>query len=267
VIVTESALREQLRQPRAGARVSVPPGSSLSPAARDFVAQWQLEVVRDGGVSSADTGSGSRGRRSARTGAPDWERPSTFPVVHEGAPPRCVCCGGGVTGKPDGLTQLNDCHFAPKTHARIRLRGRVDGLQALAMLAVARAGAAGVPALQADLGTVAAYCRELMSAEYNERPAAPPAIGEVDEEAIHRATHDPTGTLGVGHVLPRETDPEVLHWLNLLRTQVREAELVALDAFGSPHHGYGASIVHGLNRLSSLVYYLELRLVAGREEP
>ena len=38
----------------------------------------------------------------------------------------------------------------------------------------------------------------------------------------------------------------------------------ALAAFGSPHHSYGASICHGLNRLSSLVYYLELRLMARR---
>jgi hypothetical protein len=44
---------------------------------------------------------------------------------------------------------------------------------------------------------------------------------------------------------------------------VREVEIVALDTFPSPHHPYGASIVHGLNRLSSAVYYLELRLVAG----
>ena len=48
MIVTESALREQLRRPQAGARVSVPAGASLSPSAQDFVAHWRLKVVEQG---------------------------------------------------------------------------------------------------------------------------------------------------------------------------------------------------------------------------
>lgn len=250
MIVTESALREQLRHPRTGATVRVPAGATLSPAAADFVAQWRL-VVHAG---EADTG--------LRPGvAPSWDRPSSFPVASSTQTPRCTCCGGEVTDKPDALTQLNSCHFALKTAPRIRLRGRIDSLQAYALLAGAHALAEGHRVLAGHLDTVAAYCRELLSAEYNERPAAAPEIDGQDEQAVHRATHDPRGTLGIDHLAPSVADPEVLHHLNVLRCQVREVELVALEVFDSPHHPFGASIVHGLNRLSSTVYYLELRLM------
>ncbi|GAA1542248.1 hypothetical protein [Nocardioides humi] len=251
MIVTEGALREQLRQPRAGARVTVPAGATLSPSAQDFVAHWRLEVV----TSTPATPE----RR-------EWDRPGTFPVVREGDVPRCLTCGGAVTEKPDGLTQLDACHFAPKTHPRIRLRGRIDTLQATVLLLAARAAALGDEPLRDHLGTVAAYCRELMSAEYHERPAAAPGLAGLSEEEIHAATHDPRATVGVDHVVPDAGDAELLLRLNLLRSQVREVELVALDAFPSPHDPSGASIVHGLNRLSSVVYYLELRHAADAED-
>jgi ethanolamine utilization cobalamin adenosyltransferase len=251
-IVTESGLRARLRQPRTGARVTVPRGATLSPSARDFVAHWGLDVVETDDAQVAPTGS-----------TVEWDRPTTFPVVVGGEAPRCVTCGGTVTDKPDRLTQLDACHLAPKTVPRIRLRGRLDSLQALALLAAARATACGSPNLAGHLGSIAAYCRELLSAEYNQRPAAPPRIGGRDEATAHAATHDPRGAFGIDHLTPGPDDPEPLLWCNHLRCQIREVEVVALDAFPSPHHEAGASVVHGLNRLSSAVYDLELQLVAA----
>jgi ethanolamine utilization cobalamin adenosyltransferase len=251
-IVTEAALRARLRQPRAGARVTVPSGAVLSPSARDFVAHWQLEVVEDAAAAPA-------GRATAAT----WDREATFPVALDGQPPRCITCGGEVHDKPDLLTQLDACHMAPKNHPRIRLRGQLDALNALTLLAASRALASGCPELARHLGTVAAYCRELLSAEFNERPAAEPEVDGRSAEQVHAATHDPRTAFGVDHLTPAPGDPEPLHWCNHLRCQVRTAEVDALDAFPSPHHPYGASIVRGLNRLSSVVYELELRLVAA----
>lgn len=251
MIVTESALREQLRRPRLGAAVSVPPGAVLTPAAQDFVAQWRLEI------EEAPTPS------APAVHATDWDRPSTFPIVRDGELPRCTACGEPVRDKPDRMTQLDACHFAPKTAPRIRLRGRLDSVQALALLAGSRAYASGEGSLASRLDTIAAYCRELLAAEYHEREAAPVELDGHDAAQLQALTHDPESMLGIGHVLPSVVDPELLHWLNVLRAEVREVEIVALDAFPSPHDLSGASIVHGLNRLSSAVYYLELRLAAG----
>ncbi|MBC7291135.1 MAG: hypothetical protein H5T83_07340 [Actinotalea sp.] len=247
MIVTEQALRRQLPRPRAGARVRVAAGDSLSPAAADFVRQWSLEVVHEEPRSAADAGA--------------WDHPGTFPV--RPGEPRCTACGSVVHDKPDALTQLDACHLAPKTHPRIRLRAGLDELQGWALLAAATAARDGLGTLADALDSVAAYCRELLAAEYSERPAAPLALAGADEQQIHADTHDPAGRLGVEHLVPSSTDAPAALWLNLLRSRVRAVEILALDAFGSPHHPSGASVVHGLNRLSSAVYWLELRLAAG----
>lgn len=310
MIVTEAALRSQVRPPRVGATVRVPPGATLSPAASDFAAHWQLRLQESAdlapsrgratargaraesagstargapdspggmtarGTPNASGGARARGRaveadrsRAADGGLsteggrhPSWDTPSRFPVVLEGDVPRCVTCHGEVRRKPDHLTQLSAHYFAPKTHGRIRLRGRVDSLQALALLVASRARAAGDEELVARLSTVAAYCRELMSAEYHERPAAAPVLDGLDEEEIHAATHDPDTRFGLPHLTPGVADPELLHWLNVLRCQVREVEVLALEVL--PGDGWERSVVHGLNRLSSVVYYLELELTA-----
>jgi len=182
-------------------------------------------------------------------------------VVLDGEVPCCDQCLTPVRNKPDGLTQLSATRFAAKTHPRIRLRGRIDSLQALALMAAARAGAVGQQTLRDELGTVAAYCRELMSAEYHERDAAMPALPGLDADGLRAATHDPRSHFGIDHLTPGTADPELLHWLNLLRCQVREVEVSACEALGSAPP-WAASIERGLNRLSSLVYYLELQLMA-----
>lgn len=255
MIVTEADLRDQLRRPTPGAQVAIPADARLSPAAADFVRHWSLVVVEQ-------EGAGPPGPIRPTTAA-EWDRAATFPVDRSGEAPCCVTCGTPLDAKPGALTQLNAHHFAPKTHPRIRLRGSIDALHALVLLIQGVALRSGRLALADDLGTVAAYCRELASAEYNERPAAQPRLRDWDADAIHRATHDPRGELGIDHLALGADAPELQHWLGVARTQARQLEIVALETYPSPHHRSGASIAHGCNRLSSLLYFLQLRLARG----
>lgn len=256
--VTEAELREQVRRPSPGASVRIAPGARLSPAAADFVAQWGLVVHETPGPASgvhADPRSVPR---------PEWDVPSRFPVEDVEAP-LCTACGSAVHDKADGQTQLNATHYAGKTHPRIVLRGRVDSLHALVLMAQHEALSSGRSEAAAGLGTLAAYCRELISAEYNERPVAEAAIGGLDIEAIHRVTHDPLTELGVDHLTIDGSASLLQQLLNVLRTQSREVEIVALQAFPSPHHAYGAGICHALNRFSSIAYYLQLQLAVSEK--
>ncbi|MDO4718479.1 MAG: hypothetical protein Q4B08_13075 [Propionibacteriaceae bacterium] len=253
-VVTEAQLREQLRCPVVGAQVVVPAGARLSPSAADFVAQWQLVVVDDQPPKPPAK------PESTHQG---WDTPSVFPVqpVHH---PRCTTCGGEVTKKPSSLTQLDDDHFALKTHPRIELRGKLDSLHAMVLLVQRIALDSDAPRTEADLGTLAAYCRELLSAEYHERPCGELSLGEVSEAEMHRATHDPLSALGLEHLTIDSSEPVLQHWLNVLRTQCRELEIAAMHTFGEPPPPYGAAICHGLNRLSSAFYFVALHLKAGR---
>lgn len=202
-------------------------------------------------------------------GAPEppvWDRPATFPVraVHNA---RCSTCGGEIGTKPAHLTQIDESHFGPKTDPRVALRGKVDSLQALALLVAARARHEQRHELAAHLATVAAYARELLSAEYHGRAVDPISLDGLDEDALHAATHDPQAALGVPHVTPGPDDPELAHWLGSLRCAVREAELLAWAAFApEASSAERTSIGEGLNRLSSAVYYLQLLLAGDRPE-
>lgn len=256
MIVTEAALREQLRRPRHGAHVSVPAGAVLSPSARDFVAQWDLQL---------DEGVPGTAPTSSPDDRPDWDTPSAF-TFDVDAQPRCTTCGSEVTHKPDHLTQLDACHMGPKTHPRIVLRGRLDTLQAAVLLAGRAARDAGAPGTAEHLDQLAAYVRELLAAEYQQRPAAAPSLAGLDDDALHGATHDPRGALGVDHLTPASTDPAVVLWCNWVRTLSREAELAALAAFPNPHDPAGSSVVHGCNRLSSAAYWIALSHVASSRE-
>jgi ethanolamine utilization cobalamin adenosyltransferase len=52
--------------------------------------------------------------------------------------------------------------------------------------------------------------------------------------------------------------------LNYLRTQVRELELAAMDAFAvTPEQVEREDILQGLNRLSSLIYIMMVQLISG----
>lgn len=271
MMITEAELRDQLRRPSEGATIVVPAGARLTPSAEDFVNQWSLVLVTEdeqpaGAEPVAETKAAAQPSSAPAAPASDWDKASAFPVDFSGEIPTCTCCGMSVTKKASHLTQLNAHHFAPKTHPRIKLRGRVDSLHALVLLIQRLAKQSDEPELARDLGTIAAYCRELTSAEYNERPVAELRLQTWDAEAIHDVTHDPKGTIGIEHLTIDENEPELQHWLNMARSSSREIEIAAMETFPGVDHPYGASICHAFNRLSSTFYFLQLRMKAGVRE-
>jgi ethanolamine utilization cobalamin adenosyltransferase len=223
-----------------------PPGTRFSASAQDFLKAHHLDVRFDEAPGASQ---------------PEWDRPGTFPVVLSGPLPVCAECGQPVKTKPDHMTQLDAGHFASKTTPRLKLRGRVDSLHALLMLTAACARRFQLMELAQQLDTLAAYCREIMSAEYNARPVAPLALMGRSEAELHDISHWPDRHLGLAHLVPGPDDHEILHWLNVVRTQAREVEVAALEAFPPPDPLH---LARALNRLSSAVYVLELWFKAGK---
>ena len=258
--VTEAELRDQLRRPSFGAEVRVPAGARLTSSATDFVNQWRL-VLREVRSATEETGP-ALGSDAANA---IWDKPAEFPMNFTGERPRCLTCGTPLQKKPSALTQVDAHHYASKTHPRIKLRGRVDSLLALTLMAGRVARTLGFPGVTRDLATLAAYCRELTSAEFHERQVAELRLENWSVDEIHNVTHDPLGTLQVEHLTIDDTDTELQHWLNLARTMSREIEITAMETFPEPDHPYGASICHAFNRLSSAYYFLQLLLKAGRD--
>lgn len=253
MFITESELRELWRDGR-GELPAFPPDARFSPSALDFLKTHRIEIRLE---------AASRLRQR-----PDWDKPGVFPVVLTGPAPVCLECGQPLDKKPEHMTQVDSAHFAPKTHPRVKLRGRLDSLHAIMMLAAAEARRFQLPQMAAHLDTLAAYCREIQSAEYHARPVQPLAVAGRSEEEIHEISHWPDKHLGLGHIVPGADDHAILHWLNFARTLTREIEIIALEVCGPKTHTHeegasSGSVPRALNRLSSAVYYLELLFKRG----
>jgi ethanolamine utilization cobalamin adenosyltransferase len=260
-VITESELREIWKNGR-GNLPPFPLGTRFSASAQDFIKSHQIELIFEGDAN-AEIGQAGHQERS-QLGS--WDKPGAFPVILTGPSPVCQECGQPLTKKPDYFTQIDAGHFAVKTSPRLVFRGRVDSLHAIVMLVSTIARRFELPTLAGHLDTIAAYCREIMSAEYNQRPVASLTLMGKNEDQLHEISHWPDKYIGIPHIVPGPHDHEILHWLNLLRTQCREVEIVALQVF-PPSAAYeaqpGIDLPHSLNRLSSAIYVLELFFQAG----
>ncbi|MEI7849205.1 MAG: hypothetical protein WCK35_25635 [Chloroflexota bacterium] len=255
-VITESELRE-LWKNGSGELPFFPEDTRFSAAANDFIKSQQIIIKY-----TQDQGS----NRLLVT-VSEWNKPGTFPVNISGPMPACLECGQPLHSKPEHMTQLDSEHFAPKTNPRIIFRGRVDSLHAYLMLTASISRRFDLLDLGLQLDTLAAYCREIMSAEYNNRPASELSMMNLSAEALHEISHWPDQYLGIQHLAPGSKDHEIIHWLNVLRTQCREVEVVAFQTFPQEKTEYsavGASIFRALNRLSSAVYVLELFFTSGK---
>jgi len=193
--------------------------------------------------------------------------------------------GGGATGrfqalatgerfaeKPDHLTHLvDDASLVPKTHPRIVARGKLDLLQSALLDAQVAADADGARSLVGELGEVLELARGLVGAEVTGREVPPPTLFGMGSDELRDATHHTHELYGVPFMYPDVRQGPVVAKLSLARGIAREAELAMLAAF-PPTRGAvtappaRADLAHALNRISSALYLLACRYVAGLYE-
>lgn len=259
MVITESELRELWRDGK-NPLPAFPLSTRFSPAAKDFLKDHNLKI-------QFQTAEQNPNPQSKITN-PQWDKPASFPIVFTGPLPVCAVCGQPLERKPDHMTQLDAGYFASKTHPRIKFRGQIDSLHALVMLVAAEARRYQLQKLAEGLDTVAAYCREVQSAEYHGRAVQPLVLLDKGEDELHQLSHHPDQHLGIPHLVPLPTDHAILHWLNIVRTQTRELEFTALDIYGPKEHTHEdvsrpGTLPQALNRLSSAVYVLALLFRRG----
>ena len=217
MLYTEEAVRAGLRV-RDGRRVFyLPEGSRLTPAARDWLRQEGVTVV------------------------PHAETPPAAYRTPDGA---------AFAEKPEHMTQLEGNILVPKTHPRITFRGKLDTLQAQAILL-----ALEEPELKEPLTEILEFLRRMLRCEVLGEPFSFGTLFGMPEDKLRRISQLPQKYLGTPHFMPGPEDGKTLARLNVFRTQAREAELLAAAAFPSGRE----DILRGLNRLSSAVYILMLK--------
>ncbi len=215
--------------------------------------------TRDGGRVFY-LGSGDRLTAAAK----DWLASQRIPILpaHEARPQRYRLPGGGFCeSKPEHLTHLHSDLLVPKTHPRIRFRGKMDSLEC-ALLVLGREQ----PSRQKELKELLSLVRLILKCEVLEEPLPELNLLGLDEEELRKQSHFPQEYYGIPHFMPDFSDNSLILDLNRVRSLARETELAGAEAFrdqeGLPTR---KDILQALNRISSTLYILMIREKAKQE--
>ena len=228
MLYTLEAVRENLRN-RQGKRVFfLGKGDSLTSGARDFLLRERIDIL----------------------------------PASEAKPEKYRLMGGGwLEEKPEHMTHLNGDTLVPKTHPRIRFRGKLDTLEAELLLCQQEC-----PRYEKEVGEVLGFVRELLRREVLEEPIGDEPLLGMTEAEIRKRSHFPQDYYSQPHFMPSVKDGPVILRLNRCRCAAREAELSAAEAFtdreGIPTR---EDLLRAMNRLSSVLYLLMIREKAGGE--
>lgn len=185
---------------------------------------------------------------------------------------RALETGERFAAKPDHLTHLfDDASLVQKTHPRIVARGKLDLLQSAVLDAQGAADAEDARTLVGELGEILELARALVGAEVTGKPAPPVQLFGMGDDEVRDATHHTQQLYGVPFMYPDVRQGPVIAKLSLARAVAREAEVAIIAAFPAQTGGPAAppsrpDLAHALNRISSALYLLACKYVAGRYE-
>ena len=214
-------------------------GQRLTPGARDWLAAHKIQAVYPAGGDTHNT-------------------PSDTPRYQ-------TLFGAALNEKPEHMTHLKGNVLVFKDHPRIAFRGMIDALEGEIMLA--QQAAIDTPKLVAELGEALDLVRRLIRCDVLDEPVGELKLCGYDAGQLREYSHYPDKYLGQPNFLPAYTDGPALLAVNKVRTLVRQTELSAYAAFkdvdGNVTRG---DIILALNRLSSLMWIMMIKLKAGQYE-
>lgn len=218
----EQAVRANIRN-RDGKRVYyLGKGDQLTSTARDFLRRERIEILP-----------GSQAR-----------------------PERYRLLSGGYTEeKPEHMTHLNGKVLVPKTHPRIRFRGKMDTLEAELILCQLVPGAP-----EGALGEILDLSRKILRCDVLEESLRQDTLCGLTQDEQRERSHMPQDYYGQPHFMPQASDGSVIAGLNRARCFAREAELAAVEAFSDREGNLlREDIPKALNRMSSMLYLLMIQ--------
>ena len=163
------------------------------------------------------------------------------------------------------MTHLKGNILVFKDHPRIAFRGWIDLLEAEFLLA--QQACRTYPKLVEELEESLAFVRNLIRCDVLGEPVGELRLCGYTAEELRTYSHYPERHLGQAHFLPSWQDEGPILAVNKVRTVVRQTELAAYAAFRDPNGGVEREdIIQALNRLSSLMWIIMIKLKAGSYE-
>ena len=234
-LLTEERVRQMSDNGTRGP-VVVARGDVLTPSARSFLREHRVEVVYP------------QGKEEDAPGAARYQ----------------TAFGVGLEEKPEHMTHLRGNILVFKDHPRIAFRGMIDLLEGEIALCQQVCVREGVPALAEELEEVLDFVRHFIRFDVLSEPVGEVRLCGMTPEELRERSHYPEKYYGQGHFLIHYTDSPAILAVNKVRAVVRQTELAAYRAFRDENGGVArGDIILGLNRLSSLLWIMMIRLKAG----
>lgn len=237
MIVTETDLRANWAKEKR-AVLKIPPGSVITPSAREFIRNKGIRVEIEGeGVVDFSGVNYTTSVHSKK------EEPGAKSVKK--------------AEKPEYMTHLSGKKLVAKTDPVIRLRGELDSFISQLVETQLWFIGKGCTGMAEKLEEVVVFCRGLMQAEVLEKEFEFPLVFGFDKEQLREVSHNPMKYFGVKHSFVSKKHGMSVAKLHVLRAKSREVELAAVNAFMREDGTCGREdIVSALNRLSSIMYIL-----------
>lgn len=219
----------------------------LTPGAKDYLREHRVQVVYPQGRQEEAGGHQAAG---------------TQPY----APPQYrTLFGASLSEKPEHMTHLKGNILVFKDHPRIAFRGCIDLLEAETTLAQQACAGEGYRAVAEELEEVLGFVRRYIRFDVLSEPVGEVRLCGYTPQQLREYSHYPEKHFGQPHFLVHYTDGPAILAVNKLRTVVRRTELAAYAAFrdadGNVTRG---DMILGLNRLSSLMWIIMIKLKAGK---
>lgn len=242
--ITEAMLRIELRELQPEVFV-VPEGKILTPAAREYLNQRKIRIER----------SGREIRTTGRYSIGEKQTAARF---------RDHVTGEQLQTKPEHMTHLHGNVLVTKNHERIRFRGQLDRLQAVIILAQTNIATITTDqSINEDLDGILSILREMMRCEVLNKPFTNELILGWNHAEIRDRSHHPQKYYNVKQMLlPEYSMGTVYALLNLIRTEIRACEIVAIDAYLHDGTLGQPGMIECLNRLSSVLHIMMCRYLA-----
>ena len=227
MLCTESMVRMNIRN-RDGKRVFyLGKGDALTPGAKDWLTRERIEVL-----------------------PAELAKPEEYRLLN----------GAVLREKPEHMTHLHGKVLVPKTHPRIRFRGKIDALEAELVLCQLECAT-----WRFELGEILTLARKLIRCDVMNEPVPEEKLCGLTMEELRQRSHRPQDFYGQTHFMPEFTDGEVVLRLNRCRVMAREAELAGAEAFTDESGNCTRpDILRALNRMSSMLYILMIQAKGGK---
>lgn len=260
--ITESWLREKYSLAH-GTEIHLPINSVLTPSAHDLLTDRKiaLKFIDEQGQVFVETnqvkqinGSSENILKKVHALTSDDQRHTTH----------CVLCQQATSKKPETLTHLNADTLISKNDPRIKFRSEMDEAIALAIFIQTELQDSWPKSFSLWLADCRSALGNIMKSEVTNIPMLAIMMGEFDDAAIHKMSHNPLKYIGYDHIVPDAKFGKTVAKLNLLRTKIRAVETTAASVFILRDFVVERpDIMQALNRLSSAVYVLMILTIVS----